>query len=159
MKAVALLVLLAAPLPAGARPHTTVAPEPVVDPGARVRVTLLARPDAPVIGTLRALSPGTIEIEDSTARSIPRPDVARLEVSRGKRMHTKNHAALGVLAGAAVGAVLGARVGAGQPSGLGSNDVLLGVFGGVLGGLVGGGIGSAGGRRVDEERWREVRLP
>jgi hypothetical protein len=80
-RALTFTLLLATAAPALAT-GTTLAP------GARVRVTLLARRHDWIVGTLLGLPPGAIEIEDSTARTIPRMDVAKVEISRGMHAHT-----------------------------------------------------------------------
>src|SRR5678816_2319199 len=62
---VLLAALLLAQFASPAVARTAQKPEPVLEPGARVRVTLLARKDEPVVGTLLSLPAGSIEIEDS----------------------------------------------------------------------------------------------
>jgi hypothetical protein len=128
-------------------------------PGTRVRVTLIERQDAPLVGTLLALPPAALEIRvepDSSARTILRPDIARLEVSGGMR----SRAARGAVRGAIIVGGLGALGGFILGSMIRVEDspetfAGIGAAGGVL---LGAGLGAitTEGRY---ERWRRVPLP
>jgi hypothetical protein len=125
-------------------------------PGARVRVTLIERHRDRIVGTLLGLPPGAIEIEDSTARSIPRVDVAKLEISRGMRAHTGSAAAKGaVLLG-----IVGVAVGAGFGGAIDDPDapLLMATVGGLGGALIGGVLGAAIGSSKTEH-WEKVAIP
>jgi hypothetical protein len=151
---VLLAALLLAQFASPAVARTAQKPEPVLEPGARVRVTLLARKDEPVVGTLLSLPAGSIEIEDSTARSIPLADVKKLELSRGIKTRAGRYAQYGAL----VFTPLGAWAGAEAAHDLGGDEVATGVVCGILGALVGAGFGAIVGQAFEEEHWQEVRV-
>jgi len=128
-----------------------------VAPGARVRVTLLAHPDAPIAGSLLAYRPESIALAaepDSAERTFARADIARFEHSTG--MH--NNAGKGALIGAVAGGVAAGLIGALFASAIKEGDsdaipLVLGVGGAVVGGLVGAAIGEDS----KHEGWEEVR--
>jgi hypothetical protein len=162
MRRLACVVLLLAmiPLPAGARSRSAsrVKPPPALEMGARVRVTLLARRKEPVIGTLLALPPGRIEYEDSTQHSVPRRDVAKLEISRGMHSRAGRYARFGALAFGTLGAVSGAQAGRALDNSQNS-AFIIGVVGGAAGALIGAGLGALVGGGIKDENWVKVRLP
>ena len=143
----AVLLMLAAPAYAG------------VEPGARVRVTLIAREPAPVVGRVLDLPTDAILLStepDSLSRTIPRTAIARLEVHRGTRTNAARGAVLGALILGIPAAYLGAYS-AGireEPGGLSMAQGAL-VAGGA-GALLGAGIGFLVGRSEKHERWEEV---
>jgi len=128
-----------------------------VAPGTRVRVTLLAHPDAPIAGTLLAYRPESIGLAvepDSTERTFARAELAKFERSTG--IH--NNAGKGALIGAVAGGVGAALIGALFASAIKEGDsdaipLVLGVGGAVVGGLVGAAIGEDS----KHEGWEEVR--
>lgn len=148
-----LLVALGLILFAGA----TVAEEAPLAPGARVRVTLLAHPDAPIVGSLLAYRPESLALAaepDSAERTFARADIARFERSTG--MHNK--AGKGALIGAVAGGVAAGLIGALFASAIKEENteaipIVLGAGGAVVGGLVGAAIGE--GSRY--EGWEAIR--
>jgi hypothetical protein len=127
-------------------------------PGARVRVTLLERKDAPPrVGTILSLPPGALELStDSTATTIPRLQIARIEISRGMKSRTGHGATIGALflggAGAMVGLLLGSAIKEETPDG----QAILGVGLGLSGAVVGAGLGALIGSGHHAERWETV---
>jgi hypothetical protein len=142
-----------------ALPGHAFAASPIVPPapGARIRVTLLERTATPIVGTLLALPPGTIEYEDSLAHSVPRTSVAKLELSRGMKAKTVQYALVGgILTGVAVG-TFGYIVGSST-----DDDAAPATLGGGLGAagfLVGMGFGAIIGSGTKAEKWERVELP
>ena len=128
------------------------------EPGARVRVTLLERPEEPVVGTLLALRPGVIEVQESTARTFQGADIARFELSRGMKSRTGRYAVTGALilgcAGALFGVLLGRRV-ADAPNA----DLILGGGLGLGGAVIGAGFGAIIGSGTRKEQWETVPVP
>jgi hypothetical protein len=124
--------------------------------GARVRVTLLARQDAPVVGTLLAYRPESLTLAaepDSAESTFARAAVGKLERSAG----TYNNAGKGALYGALLGGASGFLLGTLFESAVKEGDtegiaVAVGAGGVVLGGLIGAVVG--GGSR--HERWETV---
>jgi hypothetical protein len=128
-------------------------------PGARVRVTL-ERQGAPLVGTLLALPPEALELRvepDSTARTILRPDIARLEISGGMRSRSSRGAERGALIVGAIGALAGFAFAAIIPTRFDYRPVLpvVGLGGGAL---LGAGIGAIT-TRGRYERWETVPVP
>jgi hypothetical protein len=127
-----------------------------VAPGARVRVTLLARPEAPIIGSLLAYRPKSIVLAaepDSAERTFTRADLAKFEQSTG--MHSK--AGKGAVIGAVLGGVGAGLLGALFASAIKEGDseaipLVLGVGGAVVGGLVGAALGED----TKHEGWERV---
>ena len=128
-----------------------------VAPGTRVRVTLLAHPDAPIVGSLLAYRPETLIVAaepDSAERTFARADLAKIEQSTG--MHSK--AGKGAVIGAVAGGVAAGLLGALFASAIKEGDsdaipLVLGVGGAVVGSLVGAAIGEDS----KHEGWEEVR--
>jgi hypothetical protein len=151
-----LCVTLLAPPAAARAPFRAPPKAPIVlEPGNRVRVTLLERKDAPLVGTLLAISPEAISLEVSTERAIPRMDIAKLELSRGMKSRAGRFAGYGAL----LFGVLGGVSGAGLAKDLGNDDedvVVLATLGSVLGLLTGAGLGAFVGGGMKEERWERV---
>lgn len=128
-------------------------------PGARVRVTLIEHRDAPLVGTLLALPPAALEMRvgpDSTARTILRPDIERLEISRGTRSRSSRGAVRGAVIVGGLGGLAGFVLGSFIPEG----DYRAELTGTGLGGgaNLGAGLGAlmAVGRY---ERWKRIPLP
>lgn len=127
-----------------------------VTSGTRVRVTLLARPDAPLTGSLLAFRADSLALAvdpDSATRSFPRSQIALLERSTG--MHS--NAAKGALIGALVGGVGAGLLGVLFANAIKEGDteaipVVLGLGGAVGGALIGAGIGEGS----KHESWEKV---
>ena len=144
-------VLLALSSPAcAASPVTT---------GERVRVTLIAREPAPVVGRVLELPSDAILLSaepDSAPRAIPRAAIARLEVHRGTGTNAGRGAVIGALIVGIPASLLGI-FGAGvteEPGGLSTTEAAL-VAGGA-GAVLGAGIGALIGKSEKHERWEEV---
>lgn len=133
-----------------------IADETPLAPGARIRVTLLERKTEPVIGTLLALPPGAIEFEDSLAHSVPRANVAKLELSRGMKAKTGQYALVGGILTAVAAGTFGYVLG----SATDDNDApaTLGGGLGLAGFLVGAGFGAIVGSGTKAEKWEKVEL-
>jgi hypothetical protein len=127
-------------------------------PGARIRVTLLERRTEPIVGTLLALPPGTIEFEDSLAHSVPRGKVATLEVSRGMKAQTGKYALVGGILCGVAASTFAYIVGSSATSDDDAPATLGGGFG-AAGILIGAGFGAIIGSGTKTERWEEVTLP
>jgi hypothetical protein len=151
-----LCVVTLAP-PAAARAPFRAPPKPpvVLEPGMRVRVTLLARKDAPLTGTLLALSPEAISLEDSIARAIPRMDIAKLEISHGMKSRAGRFAGYGALLFGVASGISAARI-AQDLSNEPNDTVVLVTLGSLSGMLVGAGLGAFVGGGMTEERWERV---
>jgi len=124
--------------------------------GARVRVTLLAHPDAPIVGSLLAYRPEAIALAaepDSAERTFARADLAKFERSTGVHNNAGKGAVIGALLGGAAGGLLGALFASAVKEGdSGGIALAVGAGGAVLGGLVGAAVGE-GSRH---ERWEPV---
>lgn len=134
-------VLLIVPL---CVPAQSPADTAVVEPGARLRVTVDSGPPKRLIGVLVAQQPDSLWLQrggDSPPLAVPRFRVIRLEVSRGRRSYWRLGAGLGFLVGAGVGALIGQ----GKTYQLGDNTptvrflASMGI-GGIIGGIVGAGV-------------------
>lgn len=135
-----------------------------LETGQLVRVTLAG--DGRVTGTLAALSADDLVLAaGGETRTIPRADVARLEVSQGSYSRWKTGAVVGAAVGA-VGTFLVLNSGSPASTNIcdsGNNQDAIGMgpclalagFGGGLGGaLVGGVVGSL----IRSERWGPASL-
>ena len=113
--------------------------------GDRVRVTLLARPEAPVVGTLLAFRPESIALAaepDSAEKTFARVDVAKLERSTGMHNRAGRGAVIGAVAGGVGAALLGALfASAMKEEGTDAIPIVLGAGGALVGGLVGAAVG------------------
>jgi len=126
------------------------------DAGARVRVTLLAHPDAPVVGSLLAYRPESLSLAaepDSAERTFPRADVAKFEQSTGMHSNAGKGAVIGAVVGGVAAGLLGAlfasSVKEGSTEGL---AIVIGAGGAVVGGLLGAAIGED----AHHEGWETV---
>ena len=158
-----LLALFALPLDAEARARQKEEPPAVVEEGSRVRVTLLAREAAPLIGSVLERPPGILLLAigpDSSLRTIPYEDIEKLEVSQGMHSNTLKGAYTGALLLGITGLVLGLAAGSPNLSDdphEGSRS-WSGVAGFAVGAVVGGGIGAIVGSLGHRERWKRVEV-
>jgi hypothetical protein len=147
------LTSLLVALPLAAAPVADHAP--TLEPGARVRVTLVETPARALVGTLESRSDRGLTLRlDQHTRVVPADAIRRVEVSRGRRPSTK-WAVLGGLAGGAVGAFAGGCLANKDDYGVlcaGQDDKKY-VVGAAVGGLVGGALGAWLGR---SEQWEDV---
>jgi hypothetical protein len=121
--------------------------------GSRVRVTLIERTHEPVVGTLLALPPGRIQVDD---RSIARVDVAKLEVSRGVTSNAGRYALIGALGlGVAAGVIAAIKA---DPYDNPMPPPVAGVVYGDRGIAIGGVGGALIGGASRSERWETYRL-
>ena len=141
----AALVLLALPLLQGASSPLT--------PGARVRATVRepGRVERQMVGSLRTFDSErlTLSAEDSGNQvALARPNITRLEISRGR----KGHAVMGLLLGTVLGlsAIALKDAGCGPDCEKPSTGFVVGAVAG--GALVGAGIGAM----VRSERWESL---
>jgi hypothetical protein len=122
-----------------------VAPAQPPAAGSRVRVTLLAHPDAPITGTLLAYRPESLTIAagaDSTERAFVRADLLRLERSTGMHNKAGKGALIGAVAGGVGAALLGALFASAiKEEGTDAIPIVLGAGGAIGGGLIGAAIG------------------
>ena len=121
--------------------------------GGRIRVTLTEGPEPEYIGTLLSREADTVRlrVEDRGDEiAVPMTDIARFDVSQGR----KNHTGSGALVGLGVGAMTGMVVGWAQAQ---DQDAAALLGGGLFGGL-GLGLGAIIGSRVLSERWEVVPL-
>lgn len=133
-------------------------PVPVVDSGARVR---LSTDSGTIVGSLvRADSAGFwISTELSPQQVfVSRGSVKRLEVGLGTRSHAGQGALAGLFIGAGVGVIAGVAEGSDPPNSLigfsaGDKAAILGL---TLGG-VGAALGALIGSGVTEDDWHEYR--
>ena len=126
-------------------------------PGDSVRVTLIARPDAPITGHLLDLEPAALTLaadSSSAERTCPRESIKQLEVHR-----IGNHAASGAVIGALIFAVPGVILGILAGGADDSPDLTEGegaVRGGLICGAIGAGVGYLIGRGTPHEYWEKV---
>jgi hypothetical protein len=154
--AAAFLIILFAE-PASARTQTEAPPQLVEH--ARVRVTLIER--KPVVGTLLEIRADALRLEsDSLVQTIPRPEIRRVEMSRGM----VSGSGKGLRVGAIVGGVCGIGFGL-LEAGIyaletgKSQYVEAGVGFGLIGAVTGGGLGALIGSGFKNESWKRVNLP
>jgi len=139
------IALLALPLDAGA-----------LELGARVRVTLLERPQ--VTGSVLALPPDSLVVAagpDSAREAIARLDIRKLEVSRGIHSNAGRFATIGAVV---VGLTFGFAIYSdAQDSEITDEGVaVIGLGGVAVGALVGAGVGALIGSASQHERWHKV---
>lgn len=150
----------------------TAPPSSAVEPGARVRVTILARasgadslferagvsPGKKVVGSYLFSDANVIELEDAKGvrRAIPQEVVALFEESDGRNSRARRGALIGFLAGAAAGVGFGVYHASSEPIGRGYDGFVTAALG-VGGGLVGCGLGALIGSQIRTERWSSVR--
>ena len=127
--------------------------------GARVRVTLLARPQERVVGSLLAIQGDSLAIRpDSVSLKVARADIAKLELSRGIKSRAGSGAKYGaIVGGLALGflGVFAAEV-ANSESSDKTSPVAAGVAYGLAGAVVGGGLGALIMSGSHHELWEEV---
>jgi len=128
-----------------------------VAPGQRVRVTLLARPETPVVGTVLAYRPESLSLAaepDSAESTFALVDVAKLETSAGVHGNAGKGAVIGALVGGIGAGLLGALFANAIKEGdTEAIPVVLGVGGAIGGALIGAGIGEGS----KHEKWEQVR--
>ena len=128
-----------------------------VAPGQRVRVTLLARPQAPVVGTVLAYRPESLALAaepDSAESTFALVDVAKLETSAGVHGNAGKGAVIGALVGGIGAGLLGALFANAVKEGdADAIPIVLGVGGAIGGALIGAGIGEGS----KHEKWEQVR--
>ena len=133
------------------------ADEAPLAPGARVRVTLLAHPDAPIAGSLLAYRAESLLLAvepDSAERTFATADIAKLEHSTGMHSKAGKGAVIGAVAGGVAAGLLGALfAGAIKEGDSDAIPLVLGVGGAVVGGLVGAAVGEGS----KHEGWETVR--
>ena len=148
-RALLALVLLALPLEARA-----------LEPGARVRVTLLAREAPQLTGLVLAIPPDSLVVTaepDSAREAIARLDIRKLEVSRGMHSNAGRFATIGaVVVGLTFGFVAYSDVKESEIDDEGVAVIGLGAV--AVGALLGGGIGALVGSASHHESWHEIRV-
>ena len=132
-----------------------------VEPGTRVRVTVLAKTPTKLIGNVLAAPPDTLVLSiepDSSQKAIPFASITQLEVSEGMQSNTWKGAYSCAILFAVPGAVLGLVAGeTGKGEGGDANSPSKGAFGGfVIGALAGGALGALLGSLGHHERWKKV---
>jgi len=140
-----------------------IADEATLAPGARVRVTLLAREAPQVTGRVLAIPADSLVVAaepDSLARVIAHLDIEKLEVTRGMRSNAGRGAVIGSLLGAASGAFFSLFVPApGSDDGDFDNDddhTSVRLAGAGVGAIVGAGLGALIGCLSKHQRWNDV---
>lgn len=149
MAALLLLAALATPASAGQ----------AIAEGDRVRVTLLERPHERVVGTLLAIRPEAIDLRpDSVTRTIARPDIDKLEVSRGIHSGSRDGVKYGAIVGGVTLGALGALASEinNSESSVKSNTVAVALAYTLAGAVVGGGLGALIGSAFHHERWERI---
>ena len=128
-----------------------------IDPGSRVRVTILSPPDR-VSGSLLRYDRSAIMIEEQPA--IPWTSVSKLELSAGRHGNSGKGAFYGALIGLVLGVATGMAVGQGENAGESGGD-LKSEFSagfGLAGLLAGAGIGAIVGSASESEDWLDIPL-
>jgi len=144
--------------PAGARARTE--PPPDLVEHARVRVTLIERKPERVIGTLLQIGPDALRVEtDSLVQSIPRPEIRKVEMSRGTVSGAGKGASIGAIVGGLSGVCFGMLLAAVAESETGESQYVEGgVAFGLFGALTGGGLGALIGSGFENESWKQAAL-
>lgn len=129
--------------------------------GVPVRVTTTTAVGAPVPGELRAWDAAALVVapDSLTTRTIPLPEVVRLEVYRGEKRHTVVGVLIGSAAGILTGLVIASNTQSAEPGFLseldeGLSDAGYVLLSTVIGATVGGFVGS----RIRSPKWEEVSL-
>lgn len=123
--------------------------EPVLVPGARVRVTAPRLAPEPLVGAVEALPGETLVLESrkrGPAVRIPLDEITRLEISRGRPRRK------GALLGAAIGGAVGLAITLSCSSESDCDTAAVGALYG-LGGLA---LGAAVGAAATRERWEDL---
>jgi purine-cytosine permease-like protein len=125
--------------------------------GSRVRVTLLAHPEAPMVGILLAFRADSLAFAsepDSVRRAYALAEIGRLERSTGMHSNATKGAVIGAVAGGVAAGLLGALFASAIKEGdTEAIPIVLGAGGAVVGGLVGAAIGEGS----KHEKWEQVR--
>ena len=139
-----------------------------VQPGSRVRVSILIPPDVDstgfhsrdrVVGSLLRYDASSIQV-DPGPPAIPWAAVSKFEYSTGRHGNAGHGALYGALIGLLAGVVTGMTIGKEEGGGEGNEDlaaegaVVLGA-GGLLAGM---GIGAIVGGRLKTDDWRDIPL-
>jgi len=139
-----------------------------VQPGTRVRVSILVPPDVDstgfhsrdrVVGSLLRYDASAIQV-DPGPPTIPWAAVHRFEYSTGRHGNAGSGALYGALIGLLAGVVTGITIGK-EEGGAEGNEDLAAEGGFVLGAgglLVGAGIGAIVGGRLKTDDWQDVPL-
>ena len=135
----------------------------------RVRVTLRTGPGLEYVGNLDAWQGESLELSGSglAHQSIPLSDLAKLEISRGKKGHWLVGALIGTGVGIGAGLLISSGNNADDPA---SNDPFSGFAGSVaeqgtnmgivfVSTLAGAGLGALVGALIKTEKWEEVPIP
>jgi hypothetical protein len=127
-----------------------------IDPGARLRVTLNRPAPNARIGTYESISDTTLSLSIASTRVVlPLANIARVEVSEGRRLSV-TAGVIGFLLGGAAGSALGCAANRDDYGVFCAGQSDTKVFtGALLGGLGGAALGAILFRR---ERWRPVDL-
>ena len=125
-------------------------------PGARVRITLLAHPDAPMIGSLLAYRPDSLSFAvepDSVQRTYAIGEIGKFEKSDGLHSNTTKGAVIGAVAGGVAAGLIGALFASAIKEGdTEAIPLVLGAGGAIGGGLIGAAIGEGS----KHEKWEQV---
>jgi hypothetical protein len=133
---------------------------PILEEGARVRVTVIERKQRPVIGRALDLRPESITIaseRDSSRRVLMRSGIRRIEVSTGRKSNAGTGAGIGAITGGMLGLVAGLAISSSlRGLGKGENEtagvIACGGAGAAAGALIGAAIGSGS----HHDRWEDV---
>lgn len=132
--------------------------------GDRVRVWAPSVGVESMVGTVLALRPDTIVIEDGRHVVLAISSVTKLEVSRGTRSRARTGGMVGLIAGAAAGAVICIASECSIISGSAESELLEDerlsslALATALGGLVGYGLGVLIGSTMKVDIWEEIPL-
>ena len=127
------------------------AQRPLVEPGARVRVTAPDFGFVEQVGTYEGVRRGMLVVIADSTISFPLAAVYRIEVQR-RRGHPWRGAGIGFLGGAVLGAVIGPTLGGDLTEG--DKRIIAAGGLGLVGSLVGIGVGSS----IKTERWETMML-
>jgi len=143
---------------AGARVRTE--PPPDLIEHARVRVSLIERKPERVIGTLLQIGPDVLRVEtDSLVQTIPRPEIRKVEMSRGIVAGTGKGFHIGAIVGGLSGICFGVLVAAIAESETGESQYVEGgIAFGLFGAVTGGGLGALIGSGFENESWKRAAL-
>ena len=152
--------------PAGLAGQTATSPIPA---DSRIRVTTHAGPGLEYVGSLDAWRGDSLEMSGSglNHQAIPLSDLAKLEISRGRKGHWLVGALIGTGVGLGAGLLATSANNADDPA---SNDPISGAAGAIaeqtfdvgivfVSTLAGAGIGALVGALIKTEKWEEVPIP
>lgn len=157
------IALLLAAMILAARLDLLAQQEPIVAPGARVRVTAPSISRDRLVGTVVEMGEDTcvLEVERRTQPvALPLASLETLEVSQGKKSKAGTGALIGLVVGAGGGAALGAGICSSLSDLPGGSDDCGGaaIAGALLFGLPSCGLGALIGWSIKVDRWEEVQL-